>query len=99
MKCLTCHQPITEKNRATYRFGLNLPYCQTCVVAFKEQLEASKPSKHSDQITEINKRLSAMDPARRKLVEKVSRRKLKQMGMSDQDIEQAFSMTNMRQKR
>ena len=96
MNCLSCRQPITEKNRATYRLGLKLPYCRDCVVAFKEQYEASKPTQHSDQITEIKRRLSAMSPAERKLVEKVSRKKLKHMGMSDEEIEQAFAITDMR---
>lgn len=31
MKCLTCFQTITADNRQTYKAGLPLPYCRTCV--------------------------------------------------------------------
>lgn len=67
MKCLNCGLEITDKNRQTYKMGINLPYCKSCTDSYNKIPKAKETARIVSQMS-VKQKKKAHKIAKRKLM-------------------------------
>lgn len=87
MRCLTCWKEITEENRQSYKGGMKLPYCSSCVQAFLAKIKLMKMS--ADQRVEFLHQTRAQLQGKKYTENELldARVKLGDMGLKEKEID------------